>query len=110
VINRLRFPLKYRWLVHWFYQRILAYPFGVGDGSVLFAILCGVKTGCPLSSLLFLLGINPIVELFINLSDNLNVSVTRVCADDFGSSMKHVLLSKGRRKFSGMQRRHVDCY
>ena len=92
VIRRVHLPLKYRWLIHRLYQRIITYASGVGDGSLLFAILRGVKTGCPLSSILSLWGINPIVELFIIMSDSQSLSVTRVCADDLGSSIKHFLV------------------
>jgi len=116
VIKRLRFPPKYRWLIHWLYQRITTYSSGAGDGSLLFAILRGVKTGCPLSSILFLLGVNPIVELFINLSDKQNLSVTRVCADDFGSSIKHLFALKRQAsifriaiKACGLHLKPVKC-
>ena len=54
----------------------------------MFQVLCGVKTGCPLSSILFLLGVNPFVDLFLWLSDGPKCSVTRICADDFGSALK----------------------
>ena len=36
------------------YLKIIAYSSGLGDGSFLFNVLCGVKTGCPLSSVLFI--------------------------------------------------------
>ena len=77
-------------VVWWLYQSIMAYSSGTGDGTFLFQVLGGVKTGCPLSSILFLLGINPIVELFVFLSDGPKLSVTRVCADDFGSAMRNL--------------------
>ena len=35
------------------YTSIFAYSSGCGDGSFLFQVLGGVKTGCPLSSTLF---------------------------------------------------------
>ena len=69
------------------YKDISAYSSGTGDGSFLFYVLCGVKTGCPLSSILFLLCVNPFIDLFNWLSDNPGFSITRVCADDFGSTM-----------------------
>ena len=102
VLKGLRLPPKYRWLIHWLYQRIITYASGVGDGSLLFAILRGVKTGCPLSSILFLLGVNPIVELFIIISDGPKLSVTRVCADDFGSSIKHLFVLKRQASIFGI--------
>ena len=67
---------------------ILAFSCGTGDGSFLFQVFGGVRTGFPLSALLFLLCINPFVHLFHMLSDVLKLSVTRVCADDFGSALK----------------------
>jgi hypothetical protein len=70
------------------YKEIRAYSSGSGDGSFLFFVLCGVRTGCPLSSLLFILCINPFIHLLMTLSDIPGFSVTRVCADDFGSAMK----------------------
>ena len=33
------------------YTSVFAYSSGVGDGSFLFQVLDGVKTGCPLSSI-----------------------------------------------------------
>ena len=67
------------------YQQVTAFSSGVGDGSLLFSILGGVKTGCPASFILFLLGINPMVDMFNMLCDGPKLSTTRVCADDFGS-------------------------
>ena len=61
---------------------------GIGNGKFLFYVLRGVKTGCPLSSILFLLCVNPIIDLFRFLSDGPGLSVTRVCADDFGSALQ----------------------
>ena len=74
-------------VVWWLYTDVTAYSCGTGDGSFLFRVLGGVKTGCPFSSLLFLLGLNPIVDLFLLLCDGPKLSFTRVCADDFGSAL-----------------------
>ena len=88
VLRALEVPESYRWVVWWLYTSITAFSSGAGDGSFLFNVLAGVKTGCPLSSIAFLLGINPIVDLFLFLSDGPKLSATRVCADDFGSALK----------------------
>ena len=80
-------PLPYRNAIMSLYTKITAYSSGVGDGSFLFNVLCGVKTGCPLSSILFILCVNPFIFVFNWMSDNPGFSITRVCADDFGSAM-----------------------
>ena len=90
VLQALQVPPAFRWLIWWFYTKVTAYSSGTGDGSFLFSVLAGVKTGCPLSSILFLLGINPVIDLFSWLSDGPSLSVTRVCADDFGSALRHL--------------------
>ena len=51
-------PDEFVQLILWLYTDISAYLSGTGDGSFLFFILRGVKTGCPLSSVTFLLGLN----------------------------------------------------
>ena len=76
------------------YSDILAFSSGVGTGEFLFKVERGVKIGCPLSSILFLLAINPFVYLFQWLSDGPGLSATRVCADDFGSALKELSVLK----------------
>ena len=88
VLECLGVPEFYRNAIFNLYTSISAYSSGIGDGSFLFNVLCGVKTGCPLSSLLFLLCVNPFIELFKDISDNPGFSITRVCADDFGSALE----------------------
>ena len=56
----------------------------------MFWVLRRVKTGCPLSSLLFLLGLSPIIDLFLLKCDERGLSKTRVCVDDFASALKHL--------------------
>ena len=65
-----------------------AYSSGIGDGSYLFEVFGGVRTGCPLSSILFLLCCDFFRFSMNRLSDGPSLSVTRVCADDFGSALK----------------------
>ena len=88
VLRVLEVPTALRWIIWWLYTDIEAYSSGAGDGSFLFHVLAGVKTGCPLSSIAFLLAVNPVVDLFLYLSDGPKLSKTRVCADDFGSALK----------------------
>ena len=98
------------------YSKIFAYSSGCGDGSFLFEILGGVKTGCPLSSILFLLGVNPFIDLFLWLSDGPKCSVTRICADDFGSALKclsslrtQASIFRVAAKYAGLILKPVKC-
>ena len=90
VLIGLQAPIEFRWVIWWMYSLVSAFSSGTGDGSLLFFILGGVKTGCPASSILFLLGINPIVDMFILICDGPKLAVTRVCADDFGSALQRL--------------------
>ena len=81
-------PESYRFVIASLYTRISVFSSGIGNGKFLFYVFCGVKTGCPLSSILFLLCVNPIIDLFRLLSDSPGFSATRVCADDFGSALQ----------------------
>ena len=116
VLECLGLPPCLMQVIQWMYTDVCAYSSGCGDGSFLFQVLCGVKTGCPLSSLLFLLAINPIVDLFIYLSDGIKLSATGVCADDFGSAFKalHVLrtqasIFKCASKVAGLELKGSKC-
>ena len=57
VLNCLGLPASYKLLILAFYKDVEAYSSGAGDGSFLFKVLCGVKTGCTLSAILFLLSV-----------------------------------------------------
>ncbi len=98
------------------YTDIAAYSSGIGDCEFLFNLLGGVKTGCPLSSMLFLLGVNPIVFLFLLLSDTPKFSNTRICADDFGSVLRSLdtlmiqaSVLRAARLASGLHLKPVKC-
>ena len=69
VLIMYRLPESYRNVIASLYTRISVFSSGIGNGKFLFYVLCGVKTGCPLSSILFLLCVNPIIDLFRLLSD-----------------------------------------
>ena len=88
VLEVLKIPTVIVKVIERLYSNIFAYSSGCGDGSFLFEVLGGVKTCCPLSSILFLLGVNPFIDLFLWLSDGPKCSVTRICADDLGSALK----------------------
>ena len=88
VLEVLKIPTVIVKVIERLYSNIFAYSSGCGDGPFLFEVLGGVKTGCPLSSILFLLGVHPFIDLFLWLSDGPKCSVTRICADDFGSALK----------------------
>ena len=54
------------------YNSIFAYSSGIGDGSFLFQVLGGVKTGGPLRSILFLLWVNPVIDFLFGYRTDLN--------------------------------------
>ena len=81
-----------------------------------FPFFAGVKTGCPFSSIAFLLAVNPIIDLFLYLSDGPKLSQTRVCADDFGSALKalHVIKTQASifrlaSRITGMRLKPAKC-
>ena len=51
------------------YTSIKAFSSGCGDGSFLFEVFGGVGTGCPLSSILFVLCCNLFIDLMLRFSD-----------------------------------------
>ena len=73
---------------HNLYTNSMAYSAGLGTGELLFQVLAGVRTGCPLSATLFVLVFNPILDLLIFLSDGLAQSRSCMCADDVGSALR----------------------
>lgn len=87
VLRWIGVPPKLIALIRVMYTKVSAFSSGLGDSTFLFLVLCGVITGAPASSLFFLLSINPFVDLFGYLSDGPGCSITRICADDFGSAL-----------------------
>ena len=69
VLNVLRIPKPILKVLKCLYTSITAYSSGIGDGSFLFEVSGGVRTGCPLSSILFLLCFNPFIFLMDLVSD-----------------------------------------
>ena len=51
VLNVLRIPKPLLKVIKCLYTSISAYSSGIGDGSFLFGVFGGVRTGCPLSAL-----------------------------------------------------------
>ena len=71
VLNVLQLPKHLIKVIECLYTSIKAFSSGCGDGSFLFEVLGGVSTGCPLSSILFLLCCNPFIDLMLRFSDGL---------------------------------------
>ena len=88
VLNVLRIPKPLLKVIECLYTSIKAFSSGCGDGSFLFQVFCGVRTGCPLSSILFLLRGNRFIYLLNKMCDERSLSVTRICADDSGSALR----------------------
>ncbi len=81
-------PLVYR-LIQMLYYNSEAYSFGTGTGDFLFHVLAGVRTGCPLSATLFLIALNPFLDLFEYLSDGPEISASCMCADVLAQHCVH---------------------
>jgi len=94
VLKTIKLPKDLYRVIKCLYRSIQAFSAGCGDGSFLFEVLGGVKTGCPLSSILFLLCVNPFIDLVILRCDQPKLSVTRICADDFGSALRSLSVLK----------------
>ena len=75
-------------LIKLLYHNSRAYPVGVGTGELLFIVLSGVRTGCPLSATLFLLALNPFVHMLNYLIVDPVVPSSCLCADDVGSALR----------------------
>ena len=88
VLNVSQIPKPILKVVECLYTSQNAYSSSYGDGSFLFEVFGGVRTGCPLSSILFLLCCNPFIDLMMRICDGPKLSVTRICADDFGYALK----------------------
>ena len=88
VLNVLRIPKPILKVIECLDTSIKAYFSGIGDCSFLFEVSGGVKTGCPLSSILCLLCCSRFIYLMMRICDGPSLSVNRICADDFGSALK----------------------
>jgi len=64
VLEVLQVPASICYVIKWLFSEITAYSSGAGKGTFLFNVMCGVRTGCPPSSVLFLLCVDPLVNLF----------------------------------------------
>ncbi len=61
LLSRVGVPEDYRWLIEGLFQRTYAKPVMQGKHGVRLAMLDGLKQGCPLSPLLFILSIDPLL-------------------------------------------------
>ena len=99
------------------YSNCAAHSCGIGTGDLLFYVLAGVRTGCPMSANLFLLGFNPFVFLINHMSDGPKVSRTCICADDVGSCLnalkhfkKQYMIWKIAFKVAGLVLKPSKCF
>jgi len=99
------------------YSNCAAYSCGIGTGDLLFYVLAGVRTGCPMSANLFLLGFNPFVFLINHMSDGPKVAKTCICADDVGSALralkhlkKQYMIWKIASKVAGLVLKPSKCF
>ena len=104
-------------LIQNLYVRSAAFSCGIGTNSFMFYMLAGVRTGCPLSATLFLLALNPFVDLLNWLSDGPGPSTTCICADDVGSvlrRLKHIKVQysifKLAQEVAGMVLKPSKCF
>ena len=78
-----------------------AYSSGIGHGSFLFNILCGVKPGYPLSAVLCTFCVNPFIHVFNWLSDNLRFLLQGSAPMTLGLPLTNSAELKLRLVFSG---------
>ena len=88
VLVALRVPLGIRQFVTALYDQ--CNTFIKHNGAILFLcqVRSGVLQGCPLASLLFVLTMEPFVQLFNNFLDSQQLGRTCLCADDVGIVFK----------------------
>ena len=73
-------------------------------------MLCGVRTGCPLSATLLLLCMNPFVDIINWLADGPKIAKTCLCADDIGSALKSLRDLKSYMAYSGLLPEHLEWF
>ena len=114
VLEGAKFPCGFRNLVKAFYTNNATYGRQDGQFRFLFNVMRGVLQGCPLSSTLFIIAVNPFLEY---LSSILNYGETvKACADDIMmiiTSLDNMLkVSKAFHWFelvSGLRLNHSKC-
>lgn len=97
-------------------QPVIASSTVVGNGSFLFYVLVGVRSGCHLGSILFLLCVSRFIHFFKMFSGNQGCSTTRVCTDDFGSDLRmfpalrtNASISNSAQSEAGFQLKPSGC-
>jgi hypothetical protein len=63
-----------------------------GSGGISFFcwVMSGVLQGCPLSGLIFVLVMDPLLSAMEGLIDKVGLATTRACADDVGAAVVHI--------------------
>ncbi len=72
VVNCIGLPKAYYTLIKNLYMCSYAYSTGIRTSGFLFHVLSQVRTGCPMSATLFLLAMNPFLDLIIRMCDGHN--------------------------------------
>ena len=93
-----------------------AVSFGSTGLQGLYDIANGVLQGCPLSGLVFVWILDPILSALTALTDASHDGITRACADDVGASLKWLVALKGfftvfqiTKKVSAMELNTKKC-
>ena len=88
ILPYLGFPKGFCNLVEGMYVCVMSYGDAEKCMVFLFLILSGVIQGCPLSGLIFVASIDPILAEMKRKLDDKNLSITRACADDIAAALR----------------------
>jgi hypothetical protein len=84
------FPLGFINLIRGIYCMNGSWAVGSDGFEFLFWIWAGVLQGCPLSGLLFVVILDPLLNAIYGLLDRKGRAVTRACADDLGAAVADI--------------------
>ena len=90
VLDFIKAPRDFCNVVRNRYKDSNAYWMQNGSYNHLFPVGGGVQQGCPLSSVLFVLAIDPLLWVLSQVVAKPALGCVRVCADDIGISLRHL--------------------